>query len=143
MLSRVIFIFIMMLPLSCQTKDYFQTLEPTIVPDALKENLLADIGSTLPRDFPPAQTRIYFPHKGEALASSMEKALRQKGYAVSAASDAQKSGDIHLGLKLNAMAGDIFLMRLVVGEEYQISRVYQKNKNGAYTASGPILMRRM
>jgi len=67
----------------------FRTPELPAIPLALTAqqtaSLVADLTEQLRRRFPPAQTELVFnPQEGDAVARSLEQALRQTGYAVQA-----------------------------------------------------------
>ncbi len=128
--------------ISCQTPSYFQTVESVPPSDELSEALLKDIVVSVQNNFLPAKTRLFFPHSGEKLALSLESSLRQHGYAISHDLKHREENDLQVAYKFSEAEPGIFVLRVVVGEGFQINRLYQRTKDGEFLAAGPILMRR-
>ncbi len=128
--------------ISCQSGGYFKIVE-VFTPEApLSEKIEKDILITVENNFPPAKTRIYFPHRNEKLASTLEGSLRKLGYGVSTEALRRGKGDLQLGYKLSQLSDDLFILRLVVGESFQINRIYERKSDGDFVAAGPIFLRK-
>ena len=128
--------------ISCQTPGYFQTAESVPPSDELNETLLKDVIVSVQNNFLPAKTRFFFPHSGEKLAVALESSLRKYGYALSLDAIHREKNDLQFAYKFSEVEPGIFVLRVVVGEGFQINRLYQQTKDGEYLAAGPILMRR-
>lgn len=127
---------------SCQSTGYFKTSESAAPSDELNDMLLKDIVVTVQNNFLPAKTRIYFPHGDEKLAVALEASLRKYGYALSVDSKNRQAGDAQLAYKFSEVEPGMYVLRVVVGEGFQVNRIYQQTKDGEYFAAGPLLMRR-
>lgn len=127
---------------SCQTPGYFQTAESIPPSDELSDALLKDIVVSVQNNFLPAKTRLFFPHGGEKLAVALEASLRKYGYAISLDTKHREKDDLQFAYKFSEVEPGIFVLRVVVGEGFQINRLYQQTKDGESLAAGPILMRR-
>lgn len=142
MMIKNVVLSLFVLTVSCQTPGYFQTAESVPPSDELNESLLKDVVVSVQNNFLPAKTRLFFPHSGEKLAVSLEASLRKHGYAISLDSTHREKNDLQFAYKLSEVEPGIFVLRVVVGEGFQINRLYQQTKDGEYLAAGPILMRR-
>lgn len=128
--------------ISCQSGGYYQTVEISPPEAPLSEKIEKDILVTVQNNFPPAKTRIYFPHQDEKLASALEGSLRRLGYGVSREALRREKGDIQLAYKLSQLSDDLFVLRLVVGESFQINRIYERKSDGDFMAAGPLFLRK-
>lgn len=127
---------------SCQTPGYFQTKEQVKPSEEFEALLLKDIVVTVKNNFLPAKTRLFFPHDGENLAGALETELRKYGYAVSRDEKSRKEEDVQLGYKLSEIEPKVFVLTVVLGESFQVNRIYQQTPEGEYLAAGPLLMRK-
>jgi hypothetical protein len=141
MIVKILFAILITLLTSCVTNNYFET-EETIEPaDSLVELLSSDVMATMQNNFPPAKTRVFFPHGKERLARALEDGLRKNGYALVTTEKEKKPGDIHFGYKLDSINAETIVLRLVAGEGFQSNRFYMKQEDGSFT-SGPLLIRK-
>jgi len=124
---------------SCQT-GYFETKEAITPTQDLTSKLLKDVVITLQNNFPPAKTKLFFPHEKEKLATSLEDSLRRLGYGLTREEKDPKA--LILGYKLSSLDNDLFVLNLVVGPQFQLTRLYSKSRDGDYVAAGPMLIRR-
>lgn len=141
-IKNIVFASLLLFSFSCQTPGYFQTAESVPPSDELNETLLKDVVVSVQNNFLPAKTRLYFPHNGEKLAVALEASLRRHGYALSLDSKNREKNDLQFAYKFSEVEPGIFVLRVVIGEGFQINRLYQQTKDGEYLAAGPILMRR-
>lgn len=125
--------------ISCQT-GYFETKEVVTPSEDLTSKLLKDVVITLQNNFPPAKTKLFFPHSEEKLALSLETSLRHLGYGLMR--EAKDPKAMTLGYKLSPLDNDIFVLNVVVGSQFQLTRLYSKSRDGDYVAAGPMLIRR-
>lgn len=141
-INNSIFALLFSICASCQNGGYFQTSETLPPSDDLSDALLKDIVVSVQNNFLPAKTRFFFPHGGEKLAVALEASLRKYGYALSLDAKHREKNDLQLGYKFSEVEPGVFVLRVVVGEAFQINRLYQQTKDGEYLAAGPLLMRR-
>ncbi len=134
--------FILLAGLACQTSSYYSTEEAVAPPDPLVETIAKEVVVTMKNNFPPGKTRIHFPHKKERLALVIEDKLRKSGYAVVVNSKEVAKDDLRLAYKLDTLGSESVFLRLVAGEGFQFNRFYQREKDGTFTAAGPILLRK-
>lgn len=132
-----------MMMVSCQTGKYFDTKESIKPEDALLERVHKDVVVTIQNNFLPAKTRIYFPHGDEKIATALEDSLRKYGYAISTdQKKGKQKGEVQLAYKFSEIESGLFVLRVVVGEGFQINRLYEQKKDGEFLAAGPLLMRK-
>ena len=141
-INNSIFALLLSICVSCQSPGYFQTSETFPPSDDLNDALLKDIVVTVQNNFLPAKTRFFFPHSGEKLAVALEASLRKYGYALSLDAKHREKNDLQLGYKYSEIEPSVFVLRVVIGEAFQINRLYQQTKEGEYLAAGPILIRK-
>ncbi len=125
----------------CKT-GYFDTKEAITPPDDLSDRLLKDVLASIQNNFPPAKTRFHFPHGQEKLAIALEDSLRKYGYAVSSNPKDRDKSDIQLAYKFAAVEKGLVVLSVSVGAGFQVNRLYSENKDGEFTAAGPLLMRK-
>ena len=153
MVSRISHILLFFWIFSCQSPGYFQSQEVIKTEDELQERLIKDIIVSLQHNFPPAKTRFIFQHQGKKLGLALDQALRKLGYGIEEKpADVNKTAQVpRLGVvklklayilsPLDSHELGLVQLRLVVGEEFEISRLYRK-KDGSYSAAGPLLLRK-
>ena len=131
---------------ACQTSNYYGTVEAFSPPSPLGKVLVDEASSAITRAFPPGKTTFYFPHQKEKFAIDLESRLRRAGYAFRSE---KPTGDMvrnvtEIGYKLGGVSGDdsLIILRLVAGDRWQMSRVYQRLKDGSIQSSGPLLIRK-
>jgi hypothetical protein len=125
----------------CKT-GYFDTKEVVTPTDDLNERLLKDVLASIQANFLPAKTRFYFPHGREKLALALEAQLRKYGYAISSDSKSREKSDIHLAYTFSEIEKGLFVLRVAIGKDFQINRLYSETKDGEFIAAGPLLMRK-
>lgn len=126
----------------CQTNGYFETKEAMKLDGESSERLLEDIFVTMKENFPPAKTRLFFPHGAQRLALGLEEGFRKSGYAVATDIASKKPGDLQLSYKIDPGGDSFILLRVMAGEGFQMSRVYLREADGTLRASGPLLIRK-
>lgn len=154
MASRVFPLLLIFFALGCQSSGYFHSQEVIKTEDALQERLIKDIIVSLQHNFPPAKTRFIFNHQGKKLGLALDQALRSLGYGIEEKKAANvkktpqhktsKSSSWELAYilsPLNAIEPGLLQLRLVVGENFEMNRLYRK-KDGSYSAAGPLLLRK-
>jgi len=142
----ILMTFITLASSACRTETYFGINED-IKPDSKFEKVLVqEANAALSQAFPPGKTTFYFPHKDEKFATDLELKLRKEGYAVitAKATTRDPKGITEIGYKLGSVGGDkdLIVLRVVAGEAWQMSRVYQRQKDGTVRTSGPLLIRK-
>lgn len=128
---------------SCQTGKYFHTSEAITPEHELLERVHKDVVVTIQSNFLPAKTRIYFPHGKEKIATSLEDTLRKYGYAISTdQKKGRQQGEVQLAYKFSEIEPGLFVLRVVLGEGFQVNRFYEQKKDGEFFAAGPLLIRK-
>lgn len=140
--KNLLFITALAFAASCQSGGYFQTSETLAPSDDLKERLLKDTVVTIQNNFLPAKSRLYFPHGQEKIAVALEAELRKRGYAVGVDKLGHKPGDLQLAYKFSENEVGLYVLRVSVGEAFQINRLYKKDEAGEFLEAGPLLIRR-
>lgn len=141
-LKNALILIVLCLPMGCQTGGYFATEEAYVPVDDFADRLAKDIIVSVQNNFPPAKTRLYFPHGKEKLALLLEERFRKYGYGIVSDQKSRQPGDIQIGYKLDSIENSIIMLRVVVGEHFQVNRIYQKDKDGSFIVSGPTLLRK-
>lgn len=141
-LSIAVFLGLIPVFSGCQTVGYFDTKEDVTPAEDLHERLLKDVVLTIQNNYAPAKTRFHFPHGKEKLAESLEATLRKYGYGVSSGQKSRENSGIPLAYKFSEIQPGLYVLRVLIGENFQINRLYSMEKDGGYVAAGPLLMRR-
>ncbi len=130
----------------CQTSDYYGVREAVPPGPAFEKALALEATVALEKEFSPGKTTFYFPHGSEAFAIDLEGRLRRLGYAFRTE---RPSGEAarevtEIGYKLDGSGSDkaLVVFRLVAGEGWQMSRIYQRQKDGTVRPFGPALIRK-
>lgn len=130
---------IFLISLSCRS-GYFETEETVAPSEDLASKVLKDVVITMQNNFPPAKTKLFFRHKNEKMALNLEIHLRRLGYGL--VQDLKDPKSLRLGYKFGELDKDNFILNLVVGDEFQITRLYSRSRDGDYITAGPMMMRR-
>lgn len=114
--------------------EYYQISQPvTIATDGVKV-VAKDFYGKISERYAPGSTTFVMNHKSEPVAVALESLLRNEGYAVSA--DPEESG-AKIGVIMDSLDNERVLVRLVVGDSFQVNRLYKLlNDNNLQAVSG-------
>lgn len=129
----------------CRTTSYYGTQQAVSVPQGFDKTVIEEATVALTKAFPPGKTTFFFPYRDEPIAAAIEQRLRRSGYAfMNERPSASRKDVVEIGYTLDGVGADASLVvfRLVAGPHWQMSRVYQRQKDGAMRAFGPAVLRR-
>jgi hypothetical protein len=98
-----------------------------------------DLARIMTQRYGPAQTPLVMPHPDRPLGQALEQALRRAGYAVHTETAAT---GVRVAYVVDGFAPDQVLMRLKVGVDFQLARLYATQGErtvpaGAFTLAYP------
>jgi hypothetical protein len=121
---------ILLIFLSACAKDYYSSTENTGLSLSEAQVVSKDFATVIAANYLPAKVRIHLVNAGDAIGQTLEKALRESGYAVStSAEDAEPS--IKIAYLVDALSEKDIYVRVFDSASCEISRVYgrdQENK---------------
>lgn len=114
--------------------EYYQISQPANVATDGVKAVATDFFGKINEKYAPGSTTFVMSHKSEPVAVALESLLRNEGYAVSA--DPEESG-AKIGVIMDNLDNERVLVRLVVGDSFQVSRLYKLlNDNNLQAVSG-------
>lgn len=146
MLRNIAILITILLTNGCVTRGYFDSYEKKKSEPKDVHIIVSDMVDTLKEKYYPAKTTFVLKRtsnwqqrKKEVFGNVLENTLRSEGYAVSSDDD-NKTG-LKFAYIFDAIDEKTFVVRIVVGESYQVNRIYRRRADGKLGPGSAVAIR--